>query len=263
LTFFLDAVMTEFIRKAENIKFMERPVRFAKRHRALGIGWLGWHSYLQSKMILFESMEAKLKNAEIAVTIKNKAYEASKELASLFGEPEVLKGYGRRNTTLTAIAPTKSSSFIMGQSSECIEPHRSNYYVRDLEKGKFSVRNKHLEELLEDKGQNTDKVWNSILKHNGSVQHLEFLDRKEKDVFKTFIEISPMEIVVQAAQRQKYIDQGQSINLMIHPSTPVKDVNLLIIEAWKLGVKALYYQISQNAAQNFARNILNCSSCES
>jgi ribonucleoside-diphosphate reductase alpha chain len=263
LVYFLDAVMSEFIRKAKNIPFMDRAVNFARRQRALGIGWLGWHSYLQSKMIPFESMEAKRYNIEIAKTIKEQAYGASAKMANEYGEPEYLRGYGRRNITLMAIAPTKSSSFIMGQSSECIEPNRTNYYIRDLEKGKFSIRNKYLEQLLEEKGKNDIGTWNSILKHNGSVQHLDFLSEREKNVFKTFIEISPMEVIIQASQRQKYIDQSQSLNIMVHPSTPIKDLNQLIIEAWRLGVKGLYYQISQNAAQNFARNILNCSSCES
>jgi ribonucleoside-diphosphate reductase alpha chain len=263
LVYFLDAVMSEFIRKAKNIPFMDRAVNFARRQRALGIGWLGWHSYLQSKMIPFESMEAKRYNIEIAKTIKEQAYGASAKMANEYGEPEYLRGYGRRNITLMAIAPTKSSSFIMGQSSECIEPNRTNYYIRDLEKGKFSIRNKYLEQLLEEKGKNDIGTWNSILKHNGSVQHLDFLSEREKNVFKTFIEISPMEVIIQASQRQKYIEQSQSLNIMVHPSTPIKDLNQLIIEAWRLGVKGLYYQISQNAAQNFARNILNCSSCES
>ena len=263
LVYLLDAVMTEFIEKAKKIKFMERAVRFAERHRALGVGWLGWHSYLQSKMIAWESMEAKFHNTQIAKNIKDAAYKASAKLAQEYGEPEVCKGYGRRNTTLLAIAPTKSSAFILGQVSEGIEPHRTNYYIKDLQKGKFTVKNHELEKLLQAKGKDTDEVWKSILMAAGSVQHLDFLNEEEKNVFKTFAEISPKEIVIQAAQRQKYIDQGQSLNLMIHPSIPTKDVNALIVEAWKLGVKGLYYQISVNAAQSFARNILTCSSCES
>jgi ribonucleoside-diphosphate reductase alpha chain len=262
LVYFLDAVMTEFIEKAKNIPFMQRSVRFAERHRALGLGWLGWHSYLQSKMIPFESMKAKLKNVEIAKNIKTKAYAASKKLAEEFGEPELLKGYGRRNTTLLAIAPTKSSSFILGQVSEGIEPFQTNYYIKDLAKGKFTIKNKYLESLLESKGYNTEETWNSILKMGGSVQHLDFLDEDEKDVFKTFSEISQKEIIIQASQRQKYIDQGQSLNLMIHPSVSVKDINALVIEAWQLGIKGLYYQKSVNAAQQFSRNILSCKSCE-
>lgn len=263
LVYFLDAVMTEFIEKAKLIKFMERPVRFAERHRALGIGWLGWHSYLQSKMIPWESMEAKMINVRIAKIIRDKAYKASADLAEMFGEPEVLKGYGRRNTTLMAIAPTKSSSFILGQVSENIEPNKANYYIKDLAKIKYTYKNPYLIPILEEKGKNTQEVWNSILMKAGSVQHLDFLSDIEKQVFKTFSEISPKEIIIQAAQRQKYIDQGQSLNLMIHPSIPTKDVNSLIIEAWKMGIKSLYYQFSVNAAQEFARDILYCANCES
>jgi ribonucleoside-diphosphate reductase alpha chain len=263
LTYFLDAVMEEFIEKASKIEFLHRAVRFAKRHRALGIGWIGWHSFLQSKMIAFESMEAKLLNVEIAKRIKTEAYAASAKMAKEYGEPEVLEGYGRRNTTLLAIAPTKSSAFILGQVSEGIEPHRTNHYIKDLQKGKFTVKNAQLEELLEKKGKNTQEVWTNILKAGGSVQHLDFLDEHEKNVFKTFAEISPKEIIIQASARQKFIDQSQSLNLMIHPSIPIKDVNALIIEAWRLGVKSLYYQISVNAAQAFSRNILSCASCES
>ncbi len=262
LTFFLDAVMTEFIGKAKDIPFMERPVRFAERHRALGIGWLGWHSFLQSKMIAWESMQAKFLNVEVAKNIHDKAYAASAKLAQMYGEPEVLKGYGRRNTTLCAIAPTKSSAFILGQVSEGIEPEKSCYFIKDLQKGKFTVKNRYLERLLAERGYNTDEVWDSVLKKGGSVQHLSCLSDEEKAVFKTFSEISPKEIIIQAAQRQKYIDQGQSLNLMIHPSIPIKDVNALIIEAWRLGVKTLYYQHSVNAAQAFSRDILNCTSCE-
>lgn len=263
IIFLLDAVMTEFIEKASKIKFMERPVEFAKKHRALGLGWLGWHSYLQSKMIAFESVTAKLHNTLIAKNIKEQAYKASEKLAKLFGEPDLLKGYGRRNTTLLAIAPTKSSAFILGQVSEGIEPIRSNYYIKDLAKGKFSIRNEYLEKLLIEKEQNTEQVWQSILKNGGSVSHLSFLNDEEKNVFKTFAEISPMEIVLQAAQRQKYIDQGQSLNLIIDPSIPLKDVNTLMIKAWELGVKGFYYQIGVNAAQQLSRSILTCTSCES
>lgn len=263
LVYLLDAVMTEFIEKSRDIPFMKRAVRFAERHRALGIGWLGWHSYLQSKGLPFESMEAKLHNTTLAKLILGRAYKASNDLASLFGEPELLKGYGRRNTTLLAIAPTKSSSFILGQASEGIEPYRSNYYVKDLAKGKFTVKNPYLQQLLEDKGENTSAVWASILAAGGSVQHLDFLTDHEKSIFKTFSEISPTEVIIQAAQRQKYIDQGQSLNLMIHPETPARDVNALVLRAWELGLKGLYYQISVNAAQQFGRDVLlSCKSCE-
>lgn len=263
LTYFLDAVMTEFINKAKNIPFMERPVRFAERHRALGIGWIGWHSYLQSKMIAFESMEAKLTNVAVAKTIKEQAYAASAKLAEEYGEPEVLKGYGRRNTTLIAIAPTKSSAFILGQISEGIEPSKTNYYIKDLQKGKYTIKNVYLAKLLESKGRNEDEVWQSILMNGGSVQHLAFLTDHEKNVFKTYREISQKEVVIQASQRQKYIDQGQSLNLMVPPATPIKEVNALLIEAWKLGVKSLYYQYNENAAQAFSRSLMSCTACES
>ena len=156
-----------------------------------------------------------------------------------------------------------NSAFILGQVSEGIEPHRTNYYIKDLQKGKFTIKNAELEKLLKAKGHDTEEVWKSILMNGGSVQHLECLTEEEKNVFKTFAEISPKEIMIQAAQRQKYIDQGQSLNLMIHPSVPTKDVNALIIEGWKMGIKGLYYQISVNAAQKFARSILTCTSCES
>jgi ribonucleoside-diphosphate reductase alpha chain len=262
MVYFLDTVMEEFIEKASEIKFMERAVTFAKKHRALGLGRLGWHSYLQSKMIAFESLEAKLYNVKIAKFIKEESYKASAELAEMFGEPEMLIGYGRRNTTLNADAPTKSSAFILGQVSESNEPAKANYYIKDLAKIKFTVKNSHLEKILVEKEKNTQEVWNSILMNAGSVQHLEFLSDHEKLVFKTFAEISQREVIIQASQRQKYIDQGQSLNLMVHPSIPTKDVNALILEAEELGIKALYYQYSVNAAQAFTRDILNCVSCE-
>jgi ribonucleoside-diphosphate reductase alpha chain len=264
LVYFLDAVMSEFIDKASQIEFMERPTRFAERHRALGIGQMGWHSLLQSKMIAFESFEAKLLNVKIAKTIQAQAYAASAKMAAEYGEPELLKGYGRRHTTLLAIAPTKSSAFILGQSSEAVEPWRSNYDIKDLAKGKFTVRNPHLAELLKEKGRDSEAVWQSIAERGGSVQHLDFLSDHEKLVFRTMGEISQREIVIQAAQRQKFIDQSQSLNLWIDSRTSPKDVNALILEAWRLGVKSLYYQINVNAAQEFARaqNLMECSSCE-
>jgi ribonucleoside-diphosphate reductase alpha chain len=262
VTILLDSVMTEFIEKASTIPYMERAVKFARRHRALGIGILGYHSYLQSQMIAFESMEAKIVNVQIIKNIRSKAYAASEMLAELLGKPEVLANDNRRNTTLLAIAPTKSSAFILGQVSEGIEPHRSNYFIKDLAKGKFSIRNPHLEILLEQRGLNTEETWQSILRNQGSVQHLEGLSADEKSVFKTFQEISPMEIIIQAGQRQKYIDQGQSLNLMIHPQTPIKQVNELILTAVELGIKGLYYQIGINAAQEFRNNVLACTSCE-
>lgn len=264
LVYFLDAVMSEFILKTGNPgnEFMRAPRKFAINQRALGVGVLGWHSLLQSKMVPFESMEAKMMNNQIWSTIRAKADSATSQLAKLFGEPFMLKGYGRRNSTTLAIAPTTSSSFILGQVSPSIEPLNSNYFVKDLAKGKFTYRNPYLEKLLKEKGKNDQETWKDVLTHGGSVQHLDFLSAEEKDVFKTFGEISQKEIVIQAAQRQKYIDQGQSLNLMIAPTAKPKEVNELLIFAWEQGVKSLYYQRSANPAQELARSILTCSTCE-
>lgn len=262
LTYFLDVVMTEFIEKGKQIKHFDRAVKFAERHRALGLGVLGWHSYLQSKMIAFDSFEAMEENKKVFKLLQEKTLKASKELAERYGEPELLKGYGRRNTTLMAIAPTKSSSAILGQVSPSVEPFKSNYYVKDLAKLLTVYKNPFLVELLESKGLNTDEIWESILVRNGSVQHLSQLTKHEKDVFKTFEEISQLAIIQQAAQRQRYIDQGQSINLSIHPDTPAKDLNNLYLTAEELGIKSIYYQFSQSAAQAFNRDLMTCSSCE-
>ena len=196
LTYFLDSVMTEFINKTDKMKFMAHPRNFAINQRALGIGALGWHTFLQSKMVGFESMEAKLLNTQIWKTIRSKADKASEEMAQRYGEAPLLKGYGRRNVTTLAIAPTTSSSFILGQASPSVEPLNSNYFVKDLAKGKFTYKNPHLKKLLESKEQNTDEVWKSVLVKGGSVQHLDFLTQEEKNVFKTFGEISQKEIVI-------------------------------------------------------------------
>ncbi|RLM53494.1 ribonucleoside-diphosphate reductase subunit alpha [Halobellus sp. Atlit-31R] len=264
LTRFLDAVMEEFIQEAEGTQFMERPVRFAKRHRAIGIGVLGWHSYLQSEMIPFDSMEAMEKNEAIFRTIKERSYEESRRLADEFGEPEVLEGYGRRNATTMSVAPTKSSSVILGQVSPSIEPLKSNYFVRDGAKLKSTQKNRFLEAILKERGRDEREVWDSIAQNDGSVQHLDCLTDEEKEVFKTFAEIPQMAIINQAAQRQKHIDQAQSLNVSIDPSeVSVKEINQLYIEAWKKGVKSLYYQHSVNAAQKFSRDILECKACES
>jgi ribonucleoside-diphosphate reductase alpha chain len=160
------------------------------------------------------------------------------------------------------VAPTTSSSFILGQVSPSIEPLNSNYFTKDLAKGKFRYRNPELEKLLDEKGENTDAVWKSILVKGGSVQHLDFLSREEKDVFKTFGEISQKEVVIQAVQRQKHIDQGQSLNIMVPPETPFKEVNQLMVYGWENGIKGFYYQRSANPSQELARSILTCTSCE-
>jgi len=261
--FFLDAVLQEFIEKTEGNYYLAAANRFAKRHRALGLGVLGWHSYLQKNMIPFEGMEAKMKTTEIFKHISDKADKATQDLARIYGEPELLKGYGRRNTTTMAIAPTTSSSAILGQTSPGIEPFSSNYYKAGLSKGNFMRKNKYLKQLLEEKGLDNEEVWREIMLNGGSVQHMSQLSQTEKDVFKTFKEISQLEIVQQAAIRQKFVDQGQSLNLNIPAELPIKEVNRLMIEAWQLGVKSLYYQRSQSVSKELVTSLVTCSSCES
>jgi ribonucleoside-diphosphate reductase alpha chain len=240
---------------------MERTYKFARRHRALGLGVLGWHSYLQDNMLTFESREAAKLNRDIFKLVQEKTYKASEEMAEKFGEPELLKGYGRRNTTTMAVAPTTSSAFILGQVSQGIEPTWSNCYVKDIQKIKTTIKNPFLTKLLEEKGKNDDETWRNIRDRDGSVQHLDFLSDQEKAVFKTYPEIDQMAIITQAATRQTYIDQAQSLNVIIHPDTPAKEINKLYIDAWKLGVKTLYYQHSMNAAQMFNQK-QNCEACE-
>ena len=184
-------------------------------------------------------------------------------MARIYGEPELLKGYGRRNTTTLAIAPTTSSSAILGQTSPGIEPFSSNYYKAGLSKGNFMRKNKYLKKLLEEKGLDNEEIWRGIMLNGGSVQHITELTQQEKDVFKTFKEISQLEIIQQAAIRQKFVDQAQSLNLNIPSELPIKEVNSLLIEAWKLGVKTLYYQRSQSVSKEFITNLVSCSSCES
>lgn len=260
--FFLDAVLQEFIEKTEGNHYLASANRFAKRHRALGLGVLGWHSYLQKNMIPFEGLEAKMLTSEIFKNIKEKADKATQDLARIYGEPELLKEYGIRNTTTMAIAPTTSSSAILGQTSPGIEPFSSNYYKAGLSKGNFMRKNKYLAKLLQEKGMDHEDTWRNIMLNGGSVQQLEGLSDHEKGVFKTFKEISQLEIIQQASIRQKFVDQAQSLNLNIPSELPIKDVNNLMIEAWKLGVKTLYYQRSQSVSKELVTNLVSCSSCE-
>lgn len=265
LTMFLDTVITEFVDRLETLRdhedpqkqkafyFMKRAHKFAKEHRALGVGVLGWHTFLQESNLAFDSVEAARLNEEISALLKERTYKASEQMAKEYGEPEVLKGYGRRNTTLMAIAPTTSSAFILGQVSQSIEPLMSNAFVKDVDKMKVTIKNPTLEKLLEEKGYNTTDTWSSIRDNDGSVQHLEFLTAHEKNVFRTFSEIDQKVIIEQAATRQKYVDQAQSLNIMIDPTTSAKDLNSLYLYAWEKGIKTLYYQHSMNAAQQFGR----------
>lgn len=264
--YFLDGVMQEFIDKTKGKFGLKQAHNFAYRHRALGLGVLGWHSYLQRNMIPFGSLEANFKTTEIFKLIKEQSDKATLELAEKIGSAPIYNEapniQPRRNTTCLAIAPTTSSSAILGQVSAGIEPFASNYYKAGLAKGNFMRKNKYLDALLTEKNINNEDTWRKIMLDGGSVQGLDELTQEEKDVFKTFKEISQHDIIVQASIRQKFIDQTQSLNLNIPPSVPIKEVNALIIEAWKLGVKTLYYQRSESVAKTMATNLVTCTSCE-
>lgn len=269
LTMFLDSVVTEAIDKLNVMQsktkpeewFLHRIKRFLENHRALGLGVLGLASYYQSIGVSFDSQKAAKLNYEMFKLIREKAENASIELGTRYG---CVMGTNRRNTTLLAIAPTKSSSFILGQVSQGIEPLMSNYFINDTAKAKVIYKNKFLEQLLESKGKNTSDVWQSILMNDGSVQHLDFLSDDEKAVFKTFAEIDPNFIIEQASIRQEFIDQGQSLNLLIGPSMKPKEIHQLYVKAWKLGIKSLYYQFGISSAQELSRSKLlqnECSAC--
>ena len=266
--YFLDAVISEFIEKTEDNYYLQGARNFAIRHRALGLGVLGWHSYLQSIGRSFgHPLNIGLTNT-IFSKISSEANEASKELgiiygyAPIFNESKNTEIEKRRNTTLMAIAPTTSSSSILGQVSAGIEPYSSNYYKAGLAKGNFMRKNKYLQELLASKGLDNEETWRQIMLDKGSVVNVEGLTPDEKDIFKTFKEISQADILKQAAHRQKFIDQSQSLNINIPSEVSVKDVNRLIIEAWRDGVKTLYYQRSSSVSKDLVTNIINCSSCE-
>lgn len=274
VVFLLDAVMTEFIEKIEQYRdsnteegrllweYLKRAHEFSKNHRALGLGVLGLHSYYQSHGIPFVSEEAEKKCEEIFSHLQSRSYKASEDLAQMYGECEMTRGYGRRNTTLNAVAPTTSSAFILGQVSQSIEPLMSNYYIKDLAKLKFEVKNKYLEKILEERGHNTEEVWSSISKNDGSVQHLkDILSDREREVFLTFSEMDQKGLIKQASIRQKYLDQTQSMNLMIPTTMTPKEVNEITLYAHESGLPTLYYQHSTNAAQQFIRGT-TCEACE-
>ena len=268
--YFLDAVMSEFIEKTEDNYYLKNSHNFAKRHRALGLGVLGYHSYFQKHNISFNAPETKVITQEIFGYLRREALRATKALSKIYGPAPIyneIENYPehkkQRNTTVMAIAPTTSSSSILGQVSPGIEPYSSNYYKVGLAKGNFIRKNKYLTTLLESKGKNTEEVWRQIMLAQGSVQGLDFLTPQEKEVFKTFRELSQRHILVLAQLRQKYIDQGQSLNINIPAEVPVKEVNAMMIDAWKWGIKGLYYQRSSSVAKELLTNIITCSSCES
>lgn len=267
-TYFLDGVMEEFIQKAKNMRGFERSVRFAEKSRALGLGVLGWHSLLQSKMMPFDSFESMMLNAQIFRQIKEQSQAASRKLAQEYGEPEWCIGTNMRNSHLTAIAPTASNSIISGNVSAGIEPIAANAYTKKTAKGNFVQQNPLLKNLLKEKNKDSDDVWKSILENDGSVLHLDFLNEKEKEVFLTARQINQFAIIKQAGQRQKFIDQGQSVNLFFPMNASPKYIHLVHMEAWKQGLKSLYYFRSESvlkgdlSSRDYERKLEECKACE-
>ena len=259
-TYFLDAVMEDFIERAAGVPGLEKALNFARDERALGLGATGWHTLLKAKGIPFDSLEARYLTDEVFSKLQDRSRKASCDLAEMFGEPPLLKGYGRRNSTLMAIAPNTSSGSIMNVSLG-IEPDRSNYFLIESSWGIIRRRDKYLTRLLEGIGKNTEEVWKSILSMNGSVQHLDFLTAREKAVFKCFWEIDQFELLRQNGIRQKYVDQGISLNIFVPPGATAKHMNELHLTAWREGCKALYYQRSEHP-NVYKDTKAACSSCE-
>jgi len=262
----LDCVIEEYIEKGSKLSGLEKAVKFAKEHRAIGLGTTAFHSYLQKNSIAFDSLQSYQANFKIFSLLRKESDEASKWMAANWGEPKILKGYGERNTSRMAQAPKKSTTFIDGgihlALSEGIEPHKFNYGEKKVAKIQVEFKNRELEQTLIKYDKNTEEIWDSMLDNNGSIQHLNFLSDHEKEVFKTFSEISQAAVIKLAGQRQQFIDMGQSINIMIHPDTSAKDIIKLHLMAFDEGLKSLYYQNSINASQMLATSLLECSACE-
>ena len=285
-TMFLDGVMEEFIQKAKTMRGFENAVRSAEKGRALGLGVLGWHTYLQQRGLPFEGLAAQLETRRVFSHIKMEAERASRDMARTYGEPLWCRGFGMRNTHLIAIAPTVSNSKLSGNVSAGIEPWAANVFTEQSAKGTFIRKNPELERVLGKIGKNTREVWEQILVDGGSVQNLDFLDEwvyvngkmkevskvnvfetvdKLKDIFKTFKEINQLELVRQAALRQSYIDQSQSLNLAFPSEATPKWINQVHMEAWKLGVKTLYYMRTESVLRgDIATRAMDasCASCD-
>lgn len=239
---FLEGVLQEFIDKGKMIPGMVNSVRSAIKGRAIGLGVLGWHSYLQSHDLPFDtSIEVMGLNYRIFKFIKEEAVKASQELAVKYGEPEWCQGTGQRHSHLMALAPTVTNSLISGGMSASIEPVTANAFTQKTAKGTFLYKNHTLERLLDSKNQNTPEVWKSITSNDGSVQHLDFLSAGEKEIFLTAREINQFHIIRQAAQRQPFIDQSQSVNLFFPVNVNPDWFHKIHMEAWRLGIKSLYY----------------------
>ena len=262
---FLDAVLSEYIAKTESIKGMEASRLSAIKGRAIGIGVLGWHTMLQEKGLVFESFDAMQLNAQIFRDIREKADSETKILAEELGEPEWCKGFGRRNTHTMAVAPTVSNSTISGGYSAGIEPISANIFTQKSAKGTFIRKNVTLDKLLDAKGKNTLDIWKSINEQNGSVQHLSCLSDQEKQVFLTAREINQFAVIKLAAQRQKWIDQAQSVNLFFAVNSTPKYIHDVHIAAWRDGLKTLYYLRSDGVIKSdlASRSEDDCKACES
>ena len=263
---FLEGVLQEFIDRGKNMKFMENTIRSATKGRAIGIGVLGWHTLLQSKGLPFVGIQASSLTRIISKFIQDEALKASRDQAKAYGEPEWCKGTGLRHSHHLAIAPTISNAHISGGVSPSIEPIPANVYNLKTAKGVFIKRNKILENLLEKKGYNIDSVWDQILKDQGSILGLPdyILSPEEKEIFLTFKEINQLEIVKQNAIRQEYVDQAISLNLCFDPNDSPKDISMVHKEAWKLGIKTLYYLRTESVLRgDNLQRFSDCVSCES
>jgi ribonucleoside-diphosphate reductase alpha chain len=263
--YFLDGVMQEFIEKTSGKESMVRTNNHAKKGRALGLGVMGWHTFLQQKELPFNSIASTAHTHNIFSKIKNDAEAASRQLAVEYGEPLWCRGTGMRNTHLLAIAPTVSNSVITGGISAGIEPLPANIYTFNGAKGTFIRKNKVLEAMLESKNENKDKYWDQMLRDNGSVLGLpdNILSPDEKELFLTFPEINQLELVRQAAIRQRYIDQTQSLNLSFDPQDSPKWINQVHMEAHKLGIKTLYYLRTDSVIKgDLGSRQAECVSCD-
>jgi ribonucleoside-diphosphate reductase alpha chain len=262
---FLEGVLQEFIDRSKNIRFMENTYRSASKGRAIGIGVLGWHTFLQEKNIPFAGLQANSYTRIMFEFIEKEALKASRDQAELYGEPEWCKGTGLRHTHHLAIAPTVSNAHISGGVSPSIEPIPANVFNLKTAKGTFIKRNPTLEKLLESKGYNIDSVWEQIAKDKGSVMGLPdyILTDEEKEIFLTFKEINPYEIIRQNGIRQKYVDQAISLNLTFDPSDSPKYISDVHKLAWKEGIKTLYYMRSESILRgdNLQRTA-DCIACE-
>lgn len=262
---FLEGVLQEFIDRSKNIRFMENTYRSAVKGRAIGIGVLGWHTFLQEKGIPFAGLQANSYTRLMFDFIEKEALKASRDQAELYGEPEWCKGTGLRHTHHLAIAPTVSNAHISGGVSPSIEPIPANVYNLKTAKGTFIKKNPTLERLLESKGYNIDSVWEQIARDKGSVMGLPdyILTDEEKEIFLTFKEINPYEIVRQNGIRQKYVDQAISLNLTFDPSDSPKYISDVHKLAWREGIKTLYYMRSESILRgdNISRDD-NCVACE-